>query len=225
MTLTKVEIKMKWFDEFIGRQIRKPSGVSGWLLGHQMAKEHRALVDWMVECLNIEPTNHVLDVGCGGGMTLRTMCGLAPDGFVAGIDYSPIMVRQAQKRNRAAVQSGCMEITLADVTSLPYDDNRFDIVSGVETFYFWPDPLCGLREILRVLKPGGRIALVVDISKPSPDAAIPENVGERFDIRVLSGEEIKALLVEAGFVDVTFKERPERAKGWLCVYGSKPARD
>ncbi len=216
---------MKLLDQFIGRQIRKPSGISGWLLGHLMAKEHQALVDWMVESLNIQPTDHVLDVGCGGGMTLSTMCEIALDGFVAGVDYSPVMVKQAQKRNRAAVDSGRMEITLADVKSLPFGDNCFDVATGVETFYFWPEPICGLKEILRVLKPEGRIALVVDISKPAPDAAVPENAAERFGIRVLSGEEIKAMLVEAGFVDVTFKALPERAKGWLCVYGSKPAED
>jgi len=214
---------MKLLDQFIGRQIRKPSGVSGWILGHLMAHEHKALVDWMLESLSIDPADHVLDVGCGGGMTLRTLSALTPSGFVAGVDYSQNMVKQASQRNADVVKNGRMEIRLGDVAALPFDEGRFDVVCGVETFYFWPEPIAGLKEIHRVLKPGGTVAMVMDISKRSRDDPVPKDVEDRMNFRVYAGEEMEALLHDAGFARAHFKEIPERAKGWLCVYGEKQA--
>lgn len=214
---------MKLIDQFIGRQIRKPSGLPGRLLGHLMANEHMALVDWMLEPLEISVSDRVLDVGCGGGMTLRKFQNLVPEGFVAGLDYAPAMVAQARGRNKSAIAAGKMDVVQGDVAALPFDSASFDIVVGVETLYFWPDPLAGLMEIRRVLKPGGRVAQVMDISKPSAEAAVPENVAERMGFRVYAGEELTALLTEAGFVETRFTAIPERAKGWLCAYGTAPA--
>ncbi|SPH18233.1 Demethylrebeccamycin-D-glucose O-methyltransferase [Defluviimonas aquaemixtae] len=214
---------MKLLDSFIGRQIRRPSGVPGWLLGHLMANEHKALVDWMLEAVQIGRTDSVLDVGCGGGMTLKTLHSLARDGFVAGVDYSPAMVKQARQRNRRAIENDGMAVLLGDVEALPFGDASFDVVCGVETFYFWPDPGAGLREIFRVLKPRGTVALVMDISKKSPDSPVPEDLAQRMGFHVYSGEEMKELLTDAGFGDVTIKSRPDRAKGWLCACGVKSA--
>lgn len=216
---------MKLLDQLIGRQIRKPLGFSGWLLGHLMANEHKNLVNWMLESLNIQSTDYVLDVGCGGGMALKTIAGTASNGFTAGIDYSPAMTKQATRRNRSAIDQGSMVILLGDVMALPFSDACFNAVCGVETFYFWPDPLSGLKEIGRVLRPGGSVALVMDISKETSDASVTEDIGARLGFKVYSGEEMTALLSEAGFTDVAFKAIPERGKGWLCASGTRPATD
>lgn len=213
---------MKLLDQFIGRQIRKPSGLSGRLLGHLMANEHQALVDWMLEPLDIAPTDTVLDVGCGGGMTLKALSQIAHEGFVAGVDYAPTMVAQAKSRNKAAIAAGSMDVTFGDVKDLPFEDNRFAFVVGVETLYFWPEPIAGLKEILRVLKPGGTVAQVMDISKPSRDAPVPKDVGDRMGFHVYSAEELDEMFTEAGFESVRVEAKPERAKGWICAYGSKP---
>ncbi len=179
---------MKQLDQLIGRQIRKPSGLAGRLLGHLMAREHTALVDWMLESVTIGPDGNVLDVGCGGGATLKNLAGMVHEGFVTGLDYAPEMVRQASLRNRDAIAAGQMQIVQGDVAAMPFEAHRFDFVCGVETFYFWPEPLAGLREIWRVLKPGGQLALVMDISKKTPDAPVPEDVGARMGFQVYSGE-------------------------------------
>lgn len=213
---------MKIVDRFIGRKIRKPSGLTGRLLGRLMAREHVPLVDWMLASVDIRPDARVLDVGCGGGETLRAVARLAPDGFVTGLDYSADMVALARRRNAAAIAAGRVEVVEGDVAALPFPDAGFDVVLGVETFYFWPDPLAGLREIRRVLRPGGTLALVMDISKPSADAPVPEDVGTRMGFRVYCGEEMTRMFTEAGFRDAGYKSRPDRAKGWLCATGRAP---
>lgn len=213
---------MERLDHLIGRQIRKPSGLAGRVLGHLMAREHRPLVEWMLADLSIGPADHVLDVGCGGGMTLKDLSLLVPRGHVTGIDYSRDMVGQARQRNAAGIRTGRIDVLLGDVASLPFADASFDMVCGVETLYFWPDPQRGMREIWRVLKPGCRVAMVMDISRPAPDAPVPENVGERMGFRVWSGAELADLLAGAGLAEVSVKAIPDRGKGWLCGYGTKP---
>jgi SAM-dependent methyltransferase len=216
---------VKLLDQLIGRQIRKPLGLSGWVLGHLMANEHKHLVNWMLESLNIQSTDYVLDVGCGGGMALKTIAGTASNGFTAGIDYSLAMTKQAARRNSTTIKRGNMSILQGDAMALPFNDGCFNTVCGVETFYFWPEPLSGLKEIWRVLRPGGSVALVMDISKETSDASVTVDIGERLGFQVYSGKEMEALLSEAGFSDVTFKAIPERGKGWLCASGAKPAPD
>lgn len=211
---------MKFIDRLIGKQIRQPSGFVGKVLGHLMASEHKQLVKWMLDFVDIQASDHVLDVGCGGGMTLRMISGIARKGFTVGIDYSPAMVRQSAKRNKPGIDGGEVVVISGNVLALPFINSCFDKVCGVETFYFWPNPLDGLREIRRVLKPGGTISLVMDISKEVADHSVTEDIGSRLGFEVYSGEELKSMLLEAGFTDVRHEAIPDRGKGWLCVFGT-----
>jgi len=210
---------MKILDQLIGRQIRRPTGLAGRILGNLMAAEHRSLTSWMFEYLAIDPANYVLDVGCGGGMTLKTIAATTTAGLAVGIDYSPTMTRQAARRNRSGIGRGNVSVLAGNVLALPFADASFDVACGVETFYFWPDPLCGLKEIKRVLKPGGRLGLVMDISKEVASAATTEDIGNRLGFRVYSGEEMKSMLTGAGFSGAHFEALPERGKGWLYAGG------
>ena len=156
---------------------RRPVGLSGRLIGHAMARQHRTLTDWTIGLLNLSPTDRVLDVGCGSGMAVGLLAEAAADGFVAGVDYSSDMVRQATRRNAAEVVSGRVELRHGDAMDLPYPDGSFDAVCAIETFYFWPDPVRGLREVYRVLKPGGEIAVALEMSK---EAAAQQSPLQRY---------------------------------------------
>ena len=210
---------MKLIDQLIGKQIRQPSGFAGMILGHLMANEHKKLVQWMFDFVDIQTSDNVLDVGCGGGMTLRMITHSASKGFTVGIDYSQTMVKQSAKRNKSGIGEGKVAILSGNVLALPFMDASFDKVCGVETFYFWPNPLNGLKEIKRVLKPGGTISLVMDISKEVADDAVTEDIGSRLGFQVYSGEELKSMLLKAGFTDVRHEALPDRGKGWLCAIG------
>src|SRR4029453_12516688 len=182
---------------------RRPTGSAGRFVGHLMAVQHRTLTLWTIGHMGVPPTDRVLDVGCGGGMAIKLLAGRARDGFVAGLDYSPEMVDQAARRNAAAVRRGAGGGRHGDAVGLPYGDESFDQVCAIETFYFWPDPLRGLAQAYRVLRPGGQITVALEMSREA--AAEPtlfqRYFGKRFTERsaqdgltILSGAELTAML-------------------------------
>lgn len=205
----------------IGAQARKPSGWFGKITGHSMAWEHKPLIKWAITLMDIQPTDYVLDVGCGSGVAIKLVAQIAVEGFVAGVDYSEEMVRQARKRNAAAVRAGRVEIKHGDVAALPYDDESFDKVIATETFNFWPDPVANLQEVRRVLRPGGLVALAMEGSKEAPNWQKLVAQADRMGLSIYSGVEMEEMLTAAGFSRAWFEAAPDKGWGWLCALGVK----
>jgi ubiquinone/menaquinone biosynthesis C-methylase UbiE len=111
----------------------------------------------VTELLAIGPSESVLEVGFGPGVIIQRLSNLAR--HVAGIDPSQEMVQQARTRNAEAVRSGRVDLRHGSVESLPFDSNTFDKVIAINSMQVWRDTGAGLREIRRVMRPGGRIAL------------------------------------------------------------------
>jgi len=208
--------------KIVGRQARKPSGWIGKMVyGHLAAWGHRPLTRWAMDFMDVQPADHVLDIGCGSGMAIKLLAQIAVDGFVAGVDYSEDMVQQARKRNAAAVQSGRVEVKHGNVVALPYDDESFDKVIAVETFYFWPDPIANLKEVRRVMKPGGLVALATEGSKETPNWQKMAAQTARMEFPLYSGVEVEEMLTAAGFGQAWFEAAPNKGWGWLCALGVK----
>lgn len=214
---------MQFLDRLIGKQIRKPSGILGSFLGHIMASDHIALTSWTLGHLGIRNVDHVLDIGCGSGLAIKMLSDTVTEGKIIGIDYSPVMLRQAEKRNRQGVREGKIAIHHGNVSQLPFSDDSFDKVCAIETFYFWPDPSENLKEVGRVLRPGGTAAIAMEISKEGTNRSAISDNAQRLGFPIYSGEEMKDLLSTAGFMDVSYEAIPEREKGWLCAIGSVPS--
>ena len=216
------------FLRWMGRQTRKPSGFWGKMMGHSMAWGHLAHTRWALSYLDVQPTDRILDIGCGSGMSIKLLAKMAAAGFVAGIDYSHEMVAQARWRNAAAIRAGRVEIVHGDVAALPYDDASFNKVIGVETFYFWPDPIQNLREVRRVLRdpqgenePGGLLALAMEGSKECPHwTKLVEQVNQ-IGCPIYAGAEVVEMLTAAGFSRAWFEAAPRKGMGWLCALARK----
>ena len=120
---------------------------------------HAPLTNWGLSLLDIQEGRTMLDIGCGGGATLRRLLKRSKGGMVYGIDISEESVAKARKVN-AAVLDKQVFVTQGSAEKLPYEDWKFDLVTAVETIYFWPNlPQC-LQEVRRVLKPGGHLSIV-----------------------------------------------------------------
>jgi ubiquinone/menaquinone biosynthesis C-methylase UbiE len=143
------------------RQFGKPSGLLGALAGFIMSARpsNRARNLATLRLLDIQPEDHVLEVGFGPGLAIARAAELASHGKVTGIDHSELMVRQARRRNAAAIASGRVELMHGSAEPLPELGVRFDKVLAVNVFAFWEDPVAVLRGVRLVMKPGATVAL------------------------------------------------------------------
>lgn len=174
-------------------QFGQPRGARGWLAGHLVARLTGDANRWMVDCLQVGPHDRVLDVGCGPGLAVAAAA-LVSDGTVVGVDASPTMVRLARRRNRTAVREGRVDIRRADAGRLPYPDGHFSRAGSLNSLQFWPSPDDGLRELHRILEPGGRVAVVLMArSYDPPDGTAPawvEGTAERMRVAGFTGVEV-----------------------------------
>lgn len=197
----------------------KPTGFWGKLMIRSMNKGHSELTDWALEHIPFENGFRVLDVGCGGGKTVSKLCGLVGSGKVYGVDYSELCVQKSQKNNRKNIICGKAEIIRASVSELPFKDGSFDLVTAVETYYFWPDKPGDLKEILRTLKSGGKLLLVFEMMKSDDDPDRWRSVEERLDIKAVGRKEISGILSEAGYKNI--RTYVKSGTSWLCAAAEK----
>lgn len=202
------------------RQFRKPRSLLGRLVAKQMNESHRQLTEWALTHVIIDSAHSILDVGCGGGATVSRLAASAPSAMVHGIDYSSACVDTARRTNATLIQEGRVSIDRASVSALPFELSSFDLVTAVETHYYWPDLQNDLREIIRVLKPDGQFIIVAEAYR-----------GRRLDwiyrpaMRVLGGAYMtpgqhRDAMTAAGFRSVEVVQHP---KGWMCAVGIKAA--
>ena len=131
--------------EKLGTQFRKPSGLIGRIMGHWMNWQHSRLTKWAIQLMDVRPDDHVLDIGCGGGIAIKRIAKIAVDGVVAGVDYSEIMVQQALQCNAATVRAGRMTVKPGSISALPYEDESFDKVYAHEPLQYGQITIKGSR--------------------------------------------------------------------------------
>jgi len=173
------------------------------------------VTDWLRRAACWEPGTHVLDVGCGAGYpALTAAMSVQPGGRVVAADISPTMIAVAS-RHAAARRLDNIDFVEMDAEHLPLEDKSFDAVTNAYGLMFCPDPLAALREAHRVLKPGGRCALVTwDVPAKSPYFSLitgvaatflsmrPPNPSEPGPFRLSASRDLESMLQSSGFSDV-----------------------
>ena len=203
-------------------QCQKPTGWLGRFTLWRMNASHSRLTDWGLAHIQIEKHHTILDVGCGGGRTVSKLAAIATQGRVYGVDYSEESVAATKRINARWISIGRVEVHHGSVSQLPYQDGVFDLVTAVETHFWWPDLPAGMREIFRVLKPGGQLIIIAEVYKGanSMSSKLAEKYSSRTGMTLLSVDEHRELLVNAGFSDVQITAEPDKA--WICCIGKKP---
>jgi len=169
--------------------------------------------------VNIEPDYVILDVGCGGGKTVSRLAQRAFRGKVFGIDYSVEMVEYSRKVNKQLIAENRVEIREGSVEKTGFPDNFFDLVTAIETYYFWHSLPDALQEIKRVLKPSGRLLMVNEMIKDGFYEAENEEIIEKTQVRLIPLEETRNILQSIGFADVQVFTKAESP--WNAVLAQK----
>ena len=196
---------------YLNAQFKVPSGVCGALVGFAMANIYKERLDWTVETLDVRPDDHILEIGFGPGIAIQRVSTLAKNGFVAGVDPSRVMVRQAKRRNRAAIRAGRVEIQRGSVHELPFPTKRFDKAFAINSFHHWPRPQeANLNEVMRVLKPGGQIFIA-----EQPHWVANETEAEKI------ADGYKDELIQSGFIQVEIKSKVMEPGPCFILSGNK----
>lgn len=196
---------------------RKPVGLGGRLMVAMMNLGHSPVARWGLQFLNAAPDAKMLDCGCGGGANLRKLLKRCPNGTVIGIDYSSVSVEKSKRLNAKAISEGRCCVLEASVTALPFEDNKFDVVTAFETVYFWPGLADCFREVYRVTKTGGIFLICNEVTGDTDKNDKWTQIIS--DMTIYRDVQLKTALEEAGFTDIQIHKNAHQ--DWLCVTGQK----
>ncbi len=191
-------------------QFAHPEGWAGRFVGMILALKNRKRNAWTISMLDIQPSDQVLEIGFGSGQAIQEVAKLTPNGFVAGIDLSDVMVEQASKRNSMAIRSGRVLLRQGSESPLPFEDNKFNKVFAVNSMQFWSNPIAGLQEIRRVLKSGGRVVITIQPMWAKTEEEV-QSVGEKLVFQ----------LKQVGFKQVRLETRQIKPVPTVSGIGTK----
>lgn len=195
-------------------QCRKPEGDLGKVVVEDMNKSHYQLTGWGLEKVDIKENSIILDVGCGGGKTVNRLARIAQKGKVFGIDYSIDCVNWSKEYNKELIDKGRVKILNASVEKLPFEDEKIDIVSAVETIYFWPDLVSNLMEIKRVLKPEGKMIIINEVYEDEKFKERNDEFVKNTNMKIYTPEQLKSIMEKAGYKNIKIELVED--KNWLC---------
>src|SRR5438552_627994 len=138
--------------------------------GEEMERHHLDITEKTIRLMELRSGERVLDLGCGAGWATRILARLVgdgPEGFgqVVGLDISDEMVRRARAASR---EFDNVLYVCGSAQQVPWEENFFDKVLSVESFYYYPDQDRALAELCRVMAPRGRMFILINLYKDNP---------------------------------------------------------
>ena len=197
LAVARLEDLKRWFIS----QWDTPHGITGWLFGAFMTAGGDELYRPTAGYACLTPDDVLLDVACGGGGFLDRY---ARDvGRVTGIDRSDIQLNLAHRLLGERLRAGTAKLVKGDASALPWDDNRFSVVTCVLGLDFFADPEAALAEMWRVLRPGGRLVATFGINEDNEECV---RECDWFGFDHLPEDEVRKMVEDTGFaaLEVTY---------------------
>jgi len=176
-----------------------PRGFAGRMVAWMMPLAHNTIYKRVAKALNLQPEDSLAEVACGSGRFLKVYASHVHR--VAGVDLSDVQIKMAKGRLRGRIAAGTAEIVQGDASKLPWDDNTFSVATTMGSFIGFPEPLKSLKEIYRVLRPGGRA--VVSIEHNAEDGKDHSKEIEKFGMWIWTEDEVRGMMKEAGFSEIS----------------------
>ncbi len=183
----------------IASQLRKPKGEVGAQIGLKMNEGNRDIsLNSYLELLP-DDSETILEIGMGNGFFIKDLLHQNKIIYI-GLDHSSVMVDAARQMNRKFIEEGRVRILEGSVSKIPLADDSVDAIVSTNTIYFWPDIAKDLSELLRVLKPGGRLLLAY-----RSKAIMDQMEVTKFQFDKYESLEIETLLANCGFAEISTK--------------------
>jgi ubiquinone/menaquinone biosynthesis C-methylase UbiE len=199
----------------LAKQLAYPSGVLGRLmLAPLWNRRNTALNDAAFDGLALRPHDRVLEVGFGGGYLLGRMAAVVTEGFLAGVDASPAMVALCQKRYRALIETGDLELKCAKAEALPYPPASFNKVCTVNSIFYWESAPQAISELRRVLEENGALVLCFTCKDSVEDRRFA-----RHGMTLYDAGDIDPMMTAAGFRELSFTHSSDQHRELWFVVG------
>lgn len=147
------------------QQAKHPTGIVGYTMTKIWNNTFVAMTAWGLDSVSIHESSKVLDVGCGGGETVHSLSKNISTGKVYGIDISEEAIKSSSERNTIEIENGLVDLQVADVLELPFDDAMFDLVTAIQTHMYWDDVPRGFQEIYRVMNDESLLVILTEKDK------------------------------------------------------------
>jgi ubiquinone/menaquinone biosynthesis C-methylase UbiE len=200
-------------------QYRCPTGVLGRTVAANMNKGHWDLTTWGLKHVRVKSGFVILDVGCGGGKTISRLARRAGQGKVYGLDQSADMVDYSRQINRKLILQNRVEIVHGSVEKTCFKDEFFDLVTAIETYYFWPNLADAFREINRILKKGGYLLIINEMIKDGAYEVENAKIIAKTQVHLVPMQEMQRILQSAGYSSV--KVYRKRKSKWNAILAQK----
>jgi ubiquinone/menaquinone biosynthesis C-methylase UbiE len=200
-------------------QYRCPIGVSGRKIAANMNQGHWDLTTWGLKHVSIKSDFVILDVGCGGGKTISRMARRAVQGKVYGIDHSEDMVNYSKHDNKKLIATKRVEIVQGIAEKTSFEDDFFDLVTAIETYYFWPNLTRAFLEIKRILKKGGYLLIISEMIKDGIYEVENAEIIAKTNVHLVPLQEIQRSLYSVGFSNVKVQRKGK--SDWNAVLAQK----
>src|SRR3954462_1322171 len=175
--------------------------------GDEMERHHMPIFQPTLPLMDVNRTDRVLDLGCGSGWATRLVAKRFHPKKIVGIDISDEMVRRAAEQSKGIAN---IEFLHGAAERIPLPDSSIDNIFSIESFYYWPDQMTGLKEAKRVLAPGEKLFILINLYKDN-HYSLRWADELKVPVHALSEAEYIDLLTQARFTDVQAKRIPDRS--------------
>lgn len=192
------------------RQFGHPSGNLGKLAGRIMSFSNKELGRWAIEKIKAEKDSRILEIGYGTGDTFLQLAKYLTNGFIAGVDHSALMYRQASGKCKELLKEDKAVLHHGTAWDMEYEEESFDIVFAANVHFFWQSPKLEFTKIAGLLKYQGRIVILFQ----------PRWIKSEEELYKLAYQ-TRIHLHEAGFYGIRTDFKPIKPFGAVCVSGVK----
>jgi SAM-dependent methyltransferase len=200
-------------------QYRCPTGGSGRWVAANMNQGHWDLTTWGLKYVNIKADSVIVDFGCGGGKTISRLARRLVQSKLYGIDHSADMVEYSKRVNKKLIEKNRVEIFQNSVQKTVFKDDFFDLVTAIETYYFWPNLPEAFQEIKRILKKGGSLLIVNEMIMDGSYEVENAEIIAKTHVCLRPLQEMQRILLSVGYSNV--KVYRKRKCAWNAIVAQK----